>query len=180
MACRKVLVMCLVTAAAVTSAASGRTAAASDCNAALVHYTPYPGGAPGLGDLPWVRGTSRGLGLVALLWYWPTDWRMQQVGRALIYPGGKAPSGANTKILWAFLSERAKRTYSGGSLVVRGTRLDGPGRTWQQFSSIAYAGQHGAPSFASIITLPSEGCWRLQLGTGGLNAAVVFEAASTP
>ena len=89
-------------------------------------------------------------------------------------------TSANTKILWAFLSEKAKRTFAGGDLVVKGTRLDGPSSTWQRFAGIGYAGQNGAPSFASIIVLPSDGCWRLQLGAGGLHASVVFEATTTP
>lgn len=152
----------------------------SQCRPALVHYTPYPGGAPGLGALPWVRATSRGLGLVALLWYWPSEWRAQQIDRAIIFPGGKAPSGVNTKIMWAFLSDKAKRTFNGGNLIVRGQRLDGPGKTWQQFVPIGYVGQNGAPSYASIISLPSEGCWRLQIGAGGLHASVVFEATANP
>jgi hypothetical protein len=180
---RIVLLVSAALAAAVAGAVTARSSTAtrtSECNAALVHYTPYPGGAPGLGQLPWVRGTSRGLGLVGLIWYWPTEWREQQVDRALIYPGGKTPRGSNTKILWAFLSAKAKRLFAGGDLVIKGTRLDGPGGTWQRFASIGYAGQIGAPSFASIVTLPAEGCWRLQLGAGGLHAWVVFEATTTP
>ena len=173
----------LALAAIASSAATGRVstaAARTECGTAQLHYTPYPGGAPGLGQLPWVRGTSRGLGLVGLLWYWPTEWRDRQIDRAVIYPGGKAPGGPNMKILWAFLSAKAKRAFTGGSLIVKGQRLDGPGKSWQQFGGIAYDGQNGAPSFASIISLPSEGCWRLQLGAGGLHASVVFEATSSP
>src|SRR5439155_1485616 len=74
----------LALAAIVSSAATGRVstaAARTECGTAQVHYTPYPGGAPGLGQLPWVRGTSRGLGLVGLLWYWPTEWRDRQIDR---------------------------------------------------------------------------------------------------
>jgi len=153
-------------------------AAHASCGAARVHYTPYPGGAPGLGQLPWVRGDSAGLGLVGLIWYWPQSWRQQQIDRALIYPGGATPSGGNTKILWAFITPKAKRMYTGGSLTVKGERLDGPGKTWQRFVPIAYADQNGAPSFASGITVPTTGCWRLHLGAGGLHATVVFEATS--
>jgi hypothetical protein len=162
---------------AADAAVGSRTAG---CPAAVVHYTPYPGGAPGLGQLPWVRATSRGLGLIALLWYWPEDWRAQQYDRARIFAGGKSPNGTNTKILWAFLSDRAKRSFTGGNLIVAGRRLDAPGKSWQSFSQIAYAGQNGAPSYASIVSLPSEGCWRVQLGAGGLHADVVFEAIAAP
>jgi hypothetical protein len=176
------LVLALIALAISGAGATARVTTAggsSGCNAALVHYTPYPGGAPGLGELPWVRATSRGLGLVALLWYWPTEWRSREIDRALIYPGGKTRGEINTKIMWTFLSDKAKRDFSGGNLIVRGQRLDGPGKTWQQFVGIGYEGQNGAPSYASIITLPSEGCWRLQLGAGGLRASVIFQAVTT-
>jgi hypothetical protein len=168
----------LTVAALAATGPAAHAAGSGECSAARVHYMPYPGRAAGLGGLPWVRGSSEGLGLVGLIWYWPPEWRTQQIDRALIYPGGKAPSGVNTKILWAFLSAKAKRMFKGGNLVVRGERLDGVGKTWQQFVSIGYAGQNGAPSYASIITLPSVGCWRLHLGAGGLRASVVFQATS--
>jgi hypothetical protein len=169
--------------AIVASGVTGRTSTAAglaQCRAARVHYTPYPGGASGLTTLPWVRATSAGLGLVGLLWYWPSEWRDQGVDHALMYPGGQAPGGApNMKVLWAFLSPKAKRLVR-GRLIVQGQRLDGPGKTWQQFAPIGYAGQNGAPSFASIIVLPAEGCWKVRLSAGAAHATVVFQATTTP
>jgi hypothetical protein len=178
------LTLLILGAAIVAQGAIGRTSTAAaeltDCTAARVHYAPYPGGAPGLGQLPWVRADSRGLGLVGLLWYWPDEWRNQGIDRALIYPGGQAPGGTpSTKVLWAFLSSKAKRLVS-GRLIVQGQRLDEPGKTWQQFVPIAYAGQNGAPSFASIIVLPAEGCWKVRLTAGAARASVVFQATTTP
>ena len=149
----------------------------ASCTPALVHFTPYPGGAPGLTTLPWVRTTSAGLGLVGLLWYWPTQWRDQGIDRALIFPGGHAPPSGSTKILWAFLAPKAKRLVS-GSLIVQGQRLDAPGKTWQRFAPIAYDGQNGAPSYASIIVLPAEGCWKVRLSAGAAHANVVFQATT--
>jgi hypothetical protein len=152
--------------------------AALTCSAAPVHTEPYPGAAPGLGSLPWVRGAPASLGLVGLIWYWPDAWR--DVHTARIYTGGETPggNGPNMKVRWAFLSQRAKRLYAGGDLIVQGRRLDGSGHTWQRFVPIGYAGQNGAPSFASIIDLPSAGCWRLRLSAGGLRATVDFLAVS--
>ena len=174
-----ILALLTLGAAIVSSGATGRTSTAAgltECRAARVHYTPYPGGAAGLGRIPWVRAESSGLRLVGLLWYWPGQWRDQGIDRALIYPGGQAPEGTpNMKILWAFLSPKAKRLVS-GRLIVQGQRLDGPGRTWQQFAPIGYAGQNGAPSFASIIVLPVEGCWRVRLSAGAARAQIVFQA----
>jgi hypothetical protein len=175
---RAYLIAALGASLAAALSLSQPASAAAPCPAAVVHYTPYPGGAPGLGGLPWVRANSQGLGLVGLIWYWPQSWFDTHVDRARIYPGGMSPTGVNTKILWAFLSKKAKRTYDGGPLTVKGRRLDAPGKTWQRFLPIAYDGQDGAPSFASGITVPTEGCWRLDLGAGGLHGSVVFEARS--
>jgi hypothetical protein len=155
--------------------------AALACSAAPLHAPPYPGHAPGLGYLPWVSGSPASLGLVGLVWYWPHAWA--DVHRARIYTSGETPGGhgASMKILWVFTSPAAKRAYTragGGGLIVQGTRLDGPGRTWQQFSPVSYAGQNGTPSWASIVDLPAAGCWRLRLSTGGLRATVTFLAVS--
>jgi hypothetical protein len=152
--------------------------AALACAAPPVHPAPYPSHAPGLGRLPWVEGTPASLGLVGLIWYWPRSWN--NVHTARIYTHGTSPGGhgPSMKILWAFLSARAKRAYRGGDLVVRGQRLDGPGTTRQRFTSIGYQGQNGAPSFASIIDLPTAGCWRLRLTAGPLRATVDFLAVS--
>jgi hypothetical protein len=166
-------------AALCAAAAPAASPAPAACPAARVHYTPYPGRAPGLGQLPWVAGTPASLGLVGLLWYWPADWRARRVRPARIFTGGEVRAGGpSTKILWVFLSGSAARRYAGGDLVVQGLRLDGPGRTRQRFASIGYAGRNGAPSFASIVTLPAAGCWRLRLASGGLRASVVVQAVS--
>jgi hypothetical protein len=146
----------------------------ASCLAAPVNYTPYDGGAPGLGDLPWVGGAPGRYRLRGLLWYWPESWR-GQVSRAQIYVGGEAPQGWSTKILWAFLGKPARK-QAGGELVVRGRRLDGRGSFTQRFGAIGYEGQNGAPSYASIIDVPKPGCWRLQLTTGRVRVSVVFRA----
>jgi hypothetical protein len=154
--------------------------AALACSSAPLHAAPYPGHAPGLGRLPWVSGSPASVGLVGLVWYWPKAWTAAGYRTARIYTGGTTPgtkTGPNMKILWAFLSAPAKRAYAHSSattLVVKGTRLDGLGRTWQRFAPIGYAGEDGAPSWASIIDLPTPGCWRLRLTSGPLRATVVF------
>ncbi len=61
---------------------------------------------------------------------------------------------------------------------MRGTRLDAPGSFKQTFVAIYYAGQNGAPSFASIVDIPHRGCWRLQLSMGRLRASVVMLAVA--
>jgi hypothetical protein len=150
-------------------------APAAPCHPPRVEYSPYPGHGDGLDQLPWVRGEPASSGLVALLWYWPKKWSKQHLREARIFTGGVAPEGYNVKILWAFLAPSAKGR-GGSELVVEGDRLDGAGATRQEFAAIGYAGQRGAPSFASIIDIPRSGCWRLSLKTGRLSASVDFRA----
>ena len=82
------------------------------------------------------------------------------------------------KILWIFLGAKARRATDGQLLVVKGKRLDGPGKSWQRFSAISYTGQNRAPSFASVIDLLAAGCWRLDLTAGSLYGTTTFTALS--
>jgi hypothetical protein len=165
-------VVVVLAAGAAGAAGSSSGQAAFTCRASLVHYGPYGGSGTGLDGLPWVGGSY---GLRGLLWYWPQAWRHQGVRRARIFTGGRASSRTTTKILWAFVAEAAK-TMGGDVLVVHGRRLDARGSFTQRFTSIAYEGQNGAPSYASVIDVPKPGCWRLRLTTGQLRSTVVFRA----
>ncbi len=163
----------------VAGATPGTSASLSACDASAVHFTSYPGRAQGLGQLPWVKGSPSSQGLVGLIWYWSDRWRAERIKRAQIYAGGHAPAGEpNMKILWVFLGAKARRATDAQLLVVKGKRLDGPGRSWQQFSAISYTGQNRAPSFASVIDLPVAGCWRLDLTAGSLHSTTTFNALS--
>ena len=172
---RQAAILAAIVAFVALAAGSSSAEPQASCLAARVNYTSYGGSGSGLDHLPWVGGTPGRYRLRGLLWYWPESWRKQQVQRARIYVGGKAPQGWTTKILWAFLGKPAKR-QAAGHLVVRGRRLDGPGSFTQRFTAIGYDGQDGAPSYASIIDVPKPGCWRLQLTTGRVRASVVFRA----
>jgi hypothetical protein len=140
-----------------------------------VHRTPYPGGDERMYTLPWISGKPRELGLVGLLWYWPKEWR--DVRRARVFTGDVGPDGQSAKILWAFLEPEAF-DRAGGELVIEGENLDGPGKFRETFSAISYAGQEGAPSWASSLDLPTPGCWRLRLSSGKLRAFVDIRAVS--
>ena len=147
--------------------------ATAPCRPPRVHYTPYPGGDERMSGIPWIEGRPRDHGLVGLLWYWPEEW--QGVRRARVFTGGIAPAGYSAKVLWAFLSPSA-RDMADGELVIEAENLTGPGRWRDTFSAISYAGQEGAPSYASIVDLPRPGCWRLRLTTGELRAFVDVQA----
>jgi hypothetical protein len=153
--------------------ADGRQVSSS-CAASTVHYTPR-----GFGSLPWVEGAPAEQQLVGVLWYWPDEWRAQARTNATIYSGGTGPGGQpNMKILWIFNAPKARAALGAGQVVIKGHRLDGPGKSWQQFVAVSYHGQQGRPSYASIVDLPSPGCWRLDLTAGPLHASAVFDAIS--
>jgi hypothetical protein len=162
----------------------GNSASLAACNASAFHFTHYPGGAQGLGQLPWVKGSQveaspSSQGLVGLIWYWSDRWRAERIKSAQLYAGGHAPAGdPNMKILWIFLGAKARRATDAQLLVVKGKRLDAPGRSWQRFSAISYSGQNRAPSFASVIDVPAAGCWRLDLTAGSLHGTTIFTALS--
>jgi len=117
--------------------------------------------------------------LVGLLAYWRQDWRAAHVTTAQMYAGGEAPNGGlNMKVLWAFLAPKAKRATDAQMLTVKARRLDGPGKTWQRFTAISYSGQNRAPSYASVINLPTPGCWRVEATAGSLHGTTTFRALS--
>lgn len=143
--------------------------AATTCVPPTVHRTQYPGHAPGLEKLPWIAGRPASTGLVGLLWYWPREW--SDVRDARIFTRGTALHGASTKILWIFTARATQKTAD-SLLTVTGGRMDGPGKFQDEFSGVGYEGQAGAPSYASIIEVPTPGCWRLTLKSGSVTATV--------
>jgi hypothetical protein len=162
------------TPAAAPTVAAAEPVVDGSCRPARMHYGPYPGGDRRLDGIPWIRGEPRDLGLVALLWYWNAeDWGKAR--NAWIFTGGEAPEGYSAKVLWAFLAPHVK-DLGGTELVVEGRNLTRAGRFRDRFAAIGYEGQNGAPSYASIIDLPTPGCWRLVLTTGDLRAHVDVQA----
>ncbi|HEU0303727.1 MAG TPA: hypothetical protein VFR32_04025 [Gaiellaceae bacterium] len=89
-------------------------------------------------------------------WSWKTP-----EGGALLYVGGKTPSGGNTKVLW-----RARPL--GGTLVVSGSRLDGVGAFRQEFKG---AGGPQPGYWPSIVVVPEAGCWLLTVRIVGQTGA---------
>jgi hypothetical protein len=89
------------------------------------------------------------------LWSWRTP-----EGGALLYAGGRTPTGGNTKVLW-----RARPR--GGTLVVTGSRLDAQGSFRQEFKGA------GGPAgyWPSIVVVPEAGCWLLTVRIVGQTGA---------
>ena len=88
---------------------------------------------------------------------------------AVIYAGGRAPEGWNTKFLW--WSPRP-----GSSLTLSGRRIDGVGRFQQTFGS---ASSDEGTVFPSIVMIPTAGCWAVTVQTGRTAGLVVFQAVVT-
>jgi hypothetical protein len=137
------------------------------CRPARVNHTAFPGG--GVGAAAWVRGEPRSSGLAGVLGYWPRRWH--DVDRA------RVRTGVQAKVMWAFLGPSAKNR-GGDELLMLGRNLDGPGGIRETFAAIGYEGQNGAPSYASYVTLPHPGCWRLTLMTADLGGSVDVQAVA--
>jgi hypothetical protein len=107
----------------------------------------------------WLRVVPTRSGILGA-WSWKTP-----EGGALLYAGGKTPTGGNTKVLW-----RARPL--GGTLVVNGSRLDTQGAFRQEFK-----GAGGPPGYwPSIVVVPEAGCWLLTVrivGQGGAAGVIV-------
>jgi hypothetical protein len=90
--------------------------------------------------------------------------------RAVIYAGGVAPEGWNTKFLW--WSPRR-----GGGVVLSGHRLDGVGTFRQSFA--AASTEDGTIIYPSIVDIPTAGCWAVRVAIGGRTGLAVFNAVVT-
>ena len=120
---------------------------------------------PRFGRITWMPATPRSDGVAAILFVSTVP----GADRALIYAGGRAPEGWNTKFLW--WSPRP-----GSGLTLSGRRLDGVGRFSQTFGSASAA---EGTVFPSIVEIPTAGCWAVSVQTGRTAGLVVFQAVVT-
>jgi len=123
---------------------------ASACISASVSYgTPPDPGAP---HIPWIHAGP----VSGYLFYYSESgpWKTQP-DRVFITPRGGIPGvgGYATKILWHVRGAR-------GALILSGLRLDAPGRFRQRFPAIS------GSYFPSILSVPTEGCWRVAVRSG--------------
>jgi len=82
-------------------AASGARLAANDCPMSHVHYAPYPGVGPGLGDVPWISSGSDGRFKAHLFFYDPTRLPGRRSGcSALVSFTTRKSRLINPDVLW--------------------------------------------------------------------------------
>ena len=132
--------------------------AASACVSAPVSYIDPPdAGAP---HIPWIHAGP----VVGYLFYYGASgpWK-STTDHVLITTGGGPPAGYATKILWHVRGGR-------GGVRVIGTQLDGVGHFRQGFST------SGGLFFPSIVKVPSPGCWRVTVRSGGHVGRFAFVA----
>jgi hypothetical protein len=120
---------------------------------------------PRFGRITWMQATPRSEGVVAIRFVSVVP----GADRALIYAGGRAPEGWNTKFLWW-------APHPTGLLTLTGRRLDGVGRFVQHEGS---ASSDDGVVFPSIVEIPTAGCWAVTVSMGKTAGLIVFQAVVT-
>jgi hypothetical protein len=121
---------------------------------------------PRFGNITWMQATPRTDGVAAILFVSVVP----GADSAVIYAGGRAPEGWNTKFLWW-------SPHPGPGLTITGRRVDGlAGRFQQKFGSAA--ADEGIV-FPSIVEIPAAGCWATTVQTGRTAGLIVFQAVVT-
>jgi hypothetical protein len=142
--------------------------AALTCAATPIHYEPLAHSGS-LRAIPWVQGTPRRRGVFGMLFGYDAE-----LGTLFaFYTHGVSPHGHAEKVLWIIRNRNAS-----GQIEIRGRRLDGPGTVRQRFSQVQDASAQPARGreYASIIDLPSAGCWRLTVDMGLARATLLLLA----
>ena len=120
------------------------------CGDWTVYAPPGPSEIPGLQDLPWAPASP-----ATLTAYFFTG----HAGAPFLSAGDTRPDGGANKVLWV--------GGGGATLRITAKRVDGPAA----IMNFAFPASGGA--YPSIINLPTEGCWLLDLETSGGTSALI-------
>jgi hypothetical protein len=132
----------------------------ADCPATPVHTGVLRNASPSLSSVPWVYGSPGIAGFV---------FGVRHGATALELPtNGEWADGQTAKVLWW-----ARKRTNARVVVVRGTSFDGGG-TFLEKARAALSGG----GYPSLVDIPSEGCWRLDVTLGKLHAHVTVRAVS--
>jgi hypothetical protein len=138
------------------------------CSLTRVRYTPAPkfGSVRLPPGMAWVSLAGRRI--VATLGYYPMP-AFLGLRRMVIPTDADAGNGAVPKVLWSVRG----RPVAG--IDIRGRRLDAPGSFHQHLSPLS--GRVGT-AFASIVDVPSAGCWVLHVRAGATSGSLTFQAVA--
>jgi hypothetical protein len=137
----------------------------SACAASVVHYDSNPTFPASIRPAPYVQVRNRGSLLAGHLFYYPAvpAWQDHLPKTFQVFTNGVlGGTNLHMKILWTLTGSVAKR-----GLTVRG--VNQTGKHFTQF----YPGGSQMPSY---LTVPSVGCWRLNLDTGTLHGTLIVKA----
>lgn len=136
---------------------------ATACLATAVHGEPLPQSGA-LSHLPWVQAVPHRAGIVGMLFAYDARLESATTPTFALWTGGAAPGGSPAmKILWI-----VRNTHVAGPITILGHRVLGPGRFTQRFDPVSDISAQPAQGveYASIIKIPSAGCWRLDMNAG--------------
>jgi hypothetical protein len=142
----------------------------TSCPSAPIQYGGLPAAARSAGipaNLPWI--STRSKEITGSIFYYHSPVFSHRIKHAVIGTGGRAGGGAATKILWWAQGDGSRR------LTVTGHRLDAAG-SFRQTISGPLASR--STYFPSIITVPTTGCWSIELQAGSAAGSVTIRAVT--
>jgi hypothetical protein len=125
-------------------------------------FTGSSRGNQGLDFLPWMKAEPTSSGIVAYLFFVRPEFATTHTYGPL-HTGGGYPDGRSTKILWYTANPHASN-----DMQITGKKLSADQAMFQQTFPMASP----AGDYPSIVTIPTPGCWELQLQSGTVTAAV--------
>jgi len=141
------------------------------CAATPVHGESLPQSGS-LAGVKWVQATPHKAGIVGMLFAY--DAKISgDPPRFSLWAGGKepAPGQRNQKILWI-----VRNPHSAPSIVVRGFEIGGMDGFKESFNEVGQIGRGiSGREYASIVTVPHAGCWRLDVTTGRAKGSFVVQ-----
>jgi hypothetical protein len=149
-----------------STASSDSSPSTSGCAAAIVHHDAAPIGARHAGippTIPWVEDAQTQI-TGSLFYYTPT---LRRHVRAIIGTRGRGAGGTATKILWWV------RGNGSPTLTIVGHRTDATSSFHQTITGPSLGRN---TTFPSIVTIPTPGCWTLDLRSGSTSGSITFRA----
>lgn len=136
------------------------------CAAAVVHHEAPPGIARQAGippTFPWIEDAQVQI-TGSLFYYTPA---LRRYSHVIIGTRGHATGGRSTKILWWV------RGKGSPTLTIVGHRTDANGTFHQTITGPSLGNN---TTFPSIVTIPNQGCWTLDVHSGSTSASVTLRA----